>query len=69
MIPVILPSCSEVPEYPLFLQGLHSVDYRKLDPDPEVQLMRALGREIHTTLAAQSVLYAQLLGITSPDTL
>jgi hypothetical protein len=39
VIPVILPSCTSVPELPLFLRSFECVDYRSLDPDPLEQLV------------------------------
>jgi hypothetical protein len=39
VIPVILPSAHEVPKLPVFLDGMHWVDFRKDDPDPIDQLI------------------------------
>jgi WD40 repeat protein len=38
VIPVILPSCTKLPELPIFLEGMTWVDFRKLTPDPVKQL-------------------------------
>lgn len=42
VIPVILPSCSSVPDFPMFLRSFGWVDYRTLDPDPLEQLIWAI---------------------------
>lgn len=39
VIPVILPSCTSIPELPLFLGGFTWVDFRKMEPDPLRQLI------------------------------
>ncbi len=39
VIPVILPSATETPNFPLFLQNRHHVDFRKTDLDPIKQLI------------------------------
>jgi hypothetical protein len=39
VIPAILPTCSAVPELPMFLRSVAWVDYRTLDPDPLEQLI------------------------------
>lgn len=39
VIPVILPTCQEVPELPVFLEGMTYVDFRLEDPDPLDQLV------------------------------
>ncbi len=39
VIPVILSSCGEVPQLPLFLSQLTWVDFRKSSPDPLAQLI------------------------------
>jgi TIR domain len=39
VIPVILPDCVAVPEFPLLLTNRTWVDFRKTDPDPLAQLM------------------------------
>ncbi len=50
VIPVILPDCLEVPELPLFLEGMTWVDFRKTDPDPIDQLIWGI-TGIRTTTA------------------
>lgn len=39
VIPVVLPDCKESPKLPVFLEGLHWVDFRKQNPDPFDQLI------------------------------
>jgi hypothetical protein len=39
VIPIILPSCEEIPKLPPFLEGMMWVDFRKDDPDPLEQLI------------------------------
>ncbi len=39
VIPVILPGCAEVPELPVFLEGMTWVDFRRDDPEPLEQLI------------------------------
>ena len=39
VIPTILPDCVDIPEFPLFLQGMPWVDFRASDPDPMQQLI------------------------------
>jgi WD40 repeat protein len=39
VIPVILPDCVGTPPMPLFLRGMHWVDFRKNDPPPIDQLI------------------------------
>ncbi len=39
VIPVILPSCEEPPELPVFLAGMTWVDFRESEPDPFEQLV------------------------------
>ncbi len=34
VIPVILPNCTEIPRFPIFLRGYTWVDFRKKIPDP-----------------------------------
>ncbi|MGB7923475.1 MAG: toll/interleukin-1 receptor domain-containing protein [Pyrinomonadaceae bacterium] len=38
-IPVILPTAREIPKLPVFLEGMHWVDFRKDDPNPIDQLI------------------------------
>jgi TIR domain len=49
IVPVILPSCSKVPDLPLFLRSFAWVDYRSLDPDPIEQLERAIAGQRRAT--------------------
>ena len=42
VVPVLLPGCGNAPELPLFLQTIGWVDFRRLDPDPVEQLVRAV---------------------------
>ena len=45
VVPVILATCrSKLPEVPTFLAALHSVDFRKADPDPIRQLIWGIKR-------------------------
>jgi hypothetical protein len=39
VIPVILPDCENVPDLPIFLEGMTWVDFRRRDPDPMEQLI------------------------------
>lgn len=39
VIPVLLPTTAEVPQLPLFLQGMTWVDFRQQDPDPLERLV------------------------------
>jgi len=39
VIPVILPQAANPPELPVFLKGMHWVDFRSPDPDPLSQLI------------------------------
>jgi hypothetical protein len=39
VIPVILPQAAKPPELPIFLKGMHWVDFRSADPDPLSQLI------------------------------
>ncbi len=39
VIPVILPDCHDVPELPVFLEGMTWVDFRVEHPDPMAQLV------------------------------
>ena len=39
VIPVLLPTVSNVPELPIFLQSMTWVDFRKQDPDPLERLI------------------------------
>jgi len=39
VIPVILPHALKAPELPIFLKGMHWVDFRASDPDPLSQLI------------------------------
>src|SRR5439155_3545038 len=39
VIPVILPDCIDVPNLPIFLEGMTWVDFRKGEPDPMEMLM------------------------------
>ncbi|MEO1259876.1 MAG: TIR domain-containing protein [Bacteroidota bacterium] len=39
IIPVILPTCQNTPELPVFLEGFHWVDFRKESPNPYHQLL------------------------------
>ncbi len=39
MIPVILPDCDDVPDLPVFLEGMTWVDFRVERPDPMAQLV------------------------------
>ena len=39
VIPVLLPTVGEVPQLPLFLQGMTWVDFRQRDPDPLSRLV------------------------------
>ena len=40
VIPVVLPGTDSVPDLPLFLRGLHWVDFRRATPDP-MQMLTA----------------------------
>jgi hypothetical protein len=42
VVPVVLPTCTGNPQVPLFLGAVGWVDFRKLDPDPIGELIRAL---------------------------
>jgi len=42
VIPVILPTCTKVPELPAFIRTMQRVDYRSLDLDPIEQLVWAI---------------------------
>jgi hypothetical protein len=42
VVPVLLPTCSAEPQLPIFLRSFGWVDFRKLDPDPIGQLVRAV---------------------------
>lgn len=39
IIPVILPDCKDVPQLPIFLEGMTWVDFREQVPDPMKQLI------------------------------
>jgi TIR domain len=39
VIPVVLPSVTSTPDLPLFLRGMHWVDFRNKDPNPLDQLI------------------------------
>jgi TIR domain len=39
VIPVLLKTCIEPPEFPTFLDGMTWVDFRREDPDPIKQLI------------------------------
>jgi len=39
VIPVVLEECSQVPQLPVFLAGMHWVDFRNAKPDPMQQLL------------------------------
>lgn len=42
VVPVVLPGCTSDPQLPLFLHSVGWVDFRRLDPDPIAQLVRAI---------------------------
>lgn len=55
VIPVILQDAPEKPKLPLFLEGMHWVDFRKSDPNPLNQLIWGITGISNTDNAAQPI--------------